>query len=276
MKLGFLVRSAASRLRRVRVRRSGFGLWVSGGLILLGMLMGPLLFFAGHALASIPTPRQEGDFKSGKITPLESLPPEKRIVQLPKGHEFPEHLKFGTSWQEPVLCGPNALFVLLRLRGFNVSREQVMRLVPITKTGSSLADLSSAASKLGLKHQVRKVSQSELFQLPPPFLVHEDIRSTDPDVSDSGHFFVIVRFNDHGQIGIIDGVSGTYQFVEKARFDRSFSGYVLLPDLKFLGLPTQWVWGAIYVLAGAIAVLSGVLAYLNRPVPVRTEATASC
>ncbi|AGA28038.1 cysteine peptidase family C39 domain-containing protein [Singulisphaera acidiphila] len=273
MQARFPVIRAASEPRRLRGGRADLGLRAGVIFLLLGLL---LSLPAGQTFASIPSPREEGDFKSGKVTLLESLPPEKRAVRLPKGREFPEHLKFGTSWQEPILCGPNALFVLLRLRGFNVARDQVTRLIPITKTGSSLADLSKAASALGLKHQVRKVSQSELFRLSPPFLVHEDIRSTDPEVRDSGHFFVTVRFNDQGQVGIIDGVSGNYQFIEKARFDRSFSGYVLVPEMNFFGVPTQWAWGMIYVLAAVVAILSCALAYLNRPVAVQSEAAAPC
>ncbi|WP_254053785.1 cysteine peptidase family C39 domain-containing protein [Singulisphaera sp. GP187] len=272
----FPVILAASEPRRLRGRRAALGPRAGVILLLLGVLPSPPHGPAGLAFASIPSPREEGDFKSGKITPLDSLPPEKRAVRLPKGREFPDYLKFGTSWQEPILCGPNALFVLLRLRGLDVTRDQVTRLVPITKTGSSLADLSKAASALGLRHEVRKVSQSELFRLSPPFLVHEDIRSTDPEVSDSGHFFVVVRFNDHGQVGIIDGVSGNYQFVEKARFDRSFSGYVLMPEMNFFGVPTQWAWGMIYVLAAVVAIQSCVLAYLKRPVAARPEAAAPC
>jgi hypothetical protein len=223
------------------------------------------------AVASIPSPREEGDTKSGKMTPAEDLPPETRVVQLPKGRAYPEHLKYGTSWQEPVLCGPNSLYVLLRLCDIQADRERVMKLVPVTPSGSTLADLSRAATALGLSHEVRKVSQSELFRLPPPFLVHEDVRSSDAEVKDSGHFFVIVRFKDNGQIGVIDGVSGVYQFVEAARFDRSFSGYVLLPRVKFLGIPTRWVWSVIYVLAASVAILSCALVYLNRPVAARRD-----
>jgi len=223
------------------------------------------------AVASIPSPRDEGDWKSGKITPAQSLPAEKRIVQLPKGRAYPEHLKYGTSWQEPVLCGPNALYVLLHLCGIEVERDRLAQLVKVTQSGSSLADLSRAATALGLSHDVRKVSQSELFRLPPPFLVHEDVRSSDPDVRESGHFFVIVRFKDNGQVGIVDGVSGVYQYVESARFDRSFSGYVLIPRLKFLGIPTLWAWSAVYALAATLAILACALAYLNRPIKGRRD-----
>jgi hypothetical protein len=237
-------------------------------------LVGPPILMSRSAVASIPSPREEGDTKSGRRTMAEDLPSEKRIVRIPKGRAFPDHLMYGTSWQEPVLCGPNALYVLLRLCDFGVDRERVMKLVPITPTGSSLADLSRAATALGLSHEVRKVSPSELFRLPPPFLVHEDIRSNDPEVRDSGHFFVIVRFKDNGQIGIIDGVSGVYQFVEAARFDRSFSGYVMIPRAKFLGIPTRWAWPVMYMLAATAAVLACALAYLNRPVKPRGDLAA--
>ena len=225
------------------------------------------LFVLGKpASSSVPAPRNESNVKPGIIIQAESLSPDKRAVELPKGSRFPDHLKFGSYWQEPVLCGPNALFVLAKLSGLDVTREDITKLVPISETGSTLADLSKAATKLGLPHEIRKVSQSEMFRLSPPFLVHDSIRASGPEAADTGHFFVVVRFNERGQIGIVDGVSGLYQFVETARFDRSFSGYVLLPELDFLGFPARWAWSALYVLAGLVIVMSCILFYLRRPV----------
>ena len=238
-------------------------------------LLVSLSWAATSATASIPSPREEGDLKSGKLTSADSLTPEQRDVHLPKGKTFPDHLKFGTYWQEPVLCGPNALFVLAQLVDLDVTREEVTELVPVSASGSTLADLSRAATRIGLPHEIRKVSQSELFRLNPPFIVHEEVRSTDQEARDTGHFFVVIRFKDNGQVGIVDGVSGLYQLVEMARFDRSFSGYVLLPELDFFGIPLRYAWSALYGIAIVLTILSGVLIYLRWPVKIQAGLATS-
>lgn len=253
-------------LLRRRVRHCAVGPAAYASLMMVIVAAAGLASASRPAVASVPHPREEGDTKSGRNRPIEEMSREQRIVSLPKDQPFPDYLKFGSTWQEPVACGPNALFVLLRLCGLNVTRDHVLKLVPVTDRGATLADISQAATALGLRHRVKKVSQNELFRLQPPILVHETVRSTDSGDRDSGHFFVIVRFFENGQVGVVDSVSGMYQLQGADRFDRSFSGYVLVPELTVLGIPTRWMWVLMYAMAAVVVALAVALPYVSRPV----------
>lgn len=190
-----------------------------------------------RAQAGIPSPLTRDEIKTTRVVTADQLAPEDRIVRFDHRSNYPEHLMFGGAWQDPKRCGPNSLYVLLSLMGKEVTRGQVDSLVPITDRGTSLEALSRAADALGLRHRLMKVSQKELYQLPAPLLVHEKIHGGDPTSDTSGHFYVITHFIGDGRFGLIDGVSATYSRSTSDRIDRSFSGYVLVPEESVFGLP---------------------------------------
>ncbi|MGH7137030.1 MAG: hypothetical protein ACREHD_14920, partial [Pirellulales bacterium] len=76
-------------------------------------------------------------------------------------------------WLESNACGPNSLFVLLRLLGTNVTLSQVKDRVKCGPVlGCTMADLSVAASALGAPADVVFVRPDELASIPPPYILH--------------------------------------------------------------------------------------------------------
>jgi ABC-type bacteriocin/lantibiotic exporter with double-glycine peptidase domain len=181
------------------------------------------------------------------------------------GHES---LKFNAAWQQPNRCGPNALYVLLRLKGIAASYDEVLGHFRIDdRRGVSLADLSRVADNFKLRHRIIKVSDAEITKLTPPFIVHEIIRLQSQGApEEEGHFFVLNKFDTNSKselnFNIIDGVSGYYEQISAERVARSFSGYVLLPEHKSSGGMVQFLgWLFLYFIAAICLLLLGIAGF---------------
>lgn len=214
-------------------------------------------FIVPGVSAQVPAPREPQEKMTWGL--IETLSEALREVEIPYDPKrpYPDHLKFGKSWQEPKLCGPNSLYVLLRLMGRQVTHEEVLAEIPVGDNGCTLADLSQAATKFGLQHRVLQVSERDLRRLSPPFLVHEVVMTEGkPEEAAAGHFFVVTRFGSDGEVYHIDATSGAYQCAFGDRFTGSFSGYVLVPERTALGIPLRWAWYLLYAVGATFAVLA--------------------
>lgn len=231
--------------------------------------LGPLtlLFFLarglpGSVFGAVPAPWDPLNHKAGRIFSADSLTRDQRAIRVDVDtqRQYPERLKFGAPWQAPRNCGPNALYVLLRICGIDATLDDVMRRVPVNDEGANLADLADAAEQLGLRNRVVNVSERELYSLSPPFILHENVNGRGQA---AGHFLVVCRFDSDGNAGIIDGISDVYQIATPDRLTRSFSGYALVPEDRLSGLPTVFFYRALYVLGGVIAALGFRLIWLS-------------
>lgn len=214
---------------------------------------------ATDAKSAVPRPWSAGDKKAGIVYSVDRLSKQEReapIADIGVARELPEQFKFGSKWQEPRLCGPNSLSVLLALCGHQIPSERVLELVPISEAGCTLADLSKAATSLGFPHRLLKVTPTELGKLRPPLLVHEELTGRQEGASaELGHFYVLCRVDRDGGMFFIDGVSGLYQYSHPGPLLRSFSGYVMVPDEVAIGLPFSYTLYGLTALVLLIVVL---------------------
>lgn len=128
--------------------------------------------------------------------------------------------------EQAMKCGPNSLYVLLRLNGVQVSFDDVSRLLPIGAAGTNLRQMRDAAEKLGLDCEVRRLSTSELEALSVAVVAH--CRSAQIG-SQTGHFVVVLPGT--GQvIEEIDGQSGRRRSVSRHYFKTVWTGYALVPN----------------------------------------------
>jgi hypothetical protein len=140
------------------------------------------------------------------------------------------------SWRSQADCGPNALFVLLKLLDRNVSLDEVRARIPVDPLiGCSISDLHDAGNALRLSNEVRFVTPKNLPRLPFPYILHGKSSITSP----TGHFLVVVGRNPKtGSYGTVDPMQGNFGWQAEGAILSSYSGYVLIPTERgFLSHP---------------------------------------
>lgn len=166
----------------------------------------------GQQSAQLPTPQSAAEATSG----AESSP-------LPPG--FPD----GPWWSKGKFCGPNALYVLLKLHDLPVTIEQVHGALTIDpERGCSVEQLKIAGTKLGLPLEDRFVPAAEFDTIPRPFIMHGAV--SEDQIETKGHFWIIAGFDKSSDMyAVVDGSSGTYFFFKQSTIEKLFSGWVLVP-----------------------------------------------
>jgi hypothetical protein len=151
------------------------------------------------------------------------------------------------EWRDQADCGPNALYVLMKLEGHNVTLQQVKKLVPLDPVrGCSMETLISASKKLGVPVEARFVKPGELSKVPRPFILH-GITSQEKNL---GHFIVVVDFDKKKKIySLIDPIRETYTRNPESSLLHGYSGYLLIPRYSNI-----WKWN---MLSGVSLTLCG-------------------
>jgi hypothetical protein len=150
---------------------------------------------------------------------------------VPLGLTTPEHLRFEHISQSGPYCGPNSLYILLKLLNTSVSYEELVHGINVGAMGCSLADLQNAAQAYGVPCEVRKVSAKELGLLMPPYVLHlsTPAESSLQSTGARDHFVVVTRRESSGGLVGIDPSSGNSMAWTPAYLSRNFSGYVMAP-----------------------------------------------
>lgn len=148
------------------------------------------------------------------------------------GAELPERLKAEPVWAKGPNCGPNSLFVYLKLLGVNVNYSELSGKCAVDPvSGASVNSLLGIACDYGVKSEVRFLSPELLPRLPFPLVAH---LNNSHSAGANGHFLVIFEFRDADRaFGTIDGTSGIVSYRPLDVLSREFSGYVLLPTSDF-------------------------------------------
>ena len=151
-------------------------------------------------------------------------------VRAPLPSILPEYLGKPPSWVSGSRCGPNCLFVVLRLLGITADIDELASRCRISsKNGCSLDDLQRVAGEFAVNTEVRYLAPSAMPALRTPFIAH---LSPGDERLPSGHFLVVFEYRNSpdgfGEFGIIDGTSGIYSYRDAGTLARSMSGYVLI------------------------------------------------
>jgi apolipoprotein N-acyltransferase len=113
-------------------------------------------------------------------------------------------------------CGPAALAMLAHYLGSEVSERDVVALVALQPGGTSMAELASAAHRLGFAAWGEQQNLSALDVTPKPLIAH---------VRDN-HYVVVLATSAAG-IDLFDPASG-YRRVQRDEFARQWQGRVLI------------------------------------------------
>src|SRR4051812_42661010 len=94
-----------------------------------------LAFVAMLSLLALPVPSWAQERRPP--TDFEQYKGDKNIVgkpityEVPKGLTTPESLRFDRAFQQGNRCGPNGLYLMLRLRGIKVNYDDLLAKIPL-------------------------------------------------------------------------------------------------------------------------------------------------
>src|SRR6266851_2680803 len=123
-------------------------------------------------------------------------------------------------WQDNKACGPNCLFVFLRAFGAEVDHNELVRALPRSERGVSLATLQEAAARYGVPAQTVCAAPDALTSLPLPAILHLG-------EGDEDHFVVLCELNEGNAI-VVDGGTGRVRKMELAGLVQRWSRYALV------------------------------------------------
>jgi ABC-type bacteriocin/lantibiotic exporter with double-glycine peptidase domain len=123
------------------------------------------------------------------------------------------------------VCGPNSLYVLLRLSGVALSYRDLARYYPSDPRGMSLLELRQACADFGLAADVRHCTQADLRVLSFPVIAH--VHYGPQRAGD--HYAVISRRLDNDRIEAIDGTTGKVHEFLIPKMDNIWEGDLLVP-----------------------------------------------
>jgi ABC-type bacteriocin/lantibiotic exporter with double-glycine peptidase domain len=124
-------------------------------------------------------------------------------------------------------CGPNSLYLFLRLQGRPVSAEAVWKEVPLGAQGASLLDLKEASARLGVPSAVYRGSWEELARCPKPAIAFLRL---DMNGTEVGHYVVVLSVDGQKNVDFIDGTDGLLYRNRSGFFHKKWTGHFLTPE----------------------------------------------
>jgi hypothetical protein len=162
-------------------------------------------------------------------------------------------------WRSPKVCGHNCLYLFLRLRGFDVDYDSLVKELNETDGNVSLATMQTAAAGKGLKLEAYHVNTSTLQTFSMPVILHLDRMSRSGRLD--GHYILLLSKSDTAT-EYVDGTSGILRSVPWRDIEEKWSGYCLAsPELEGLSPRRQFVFGCLF---GAFATGTGLWLMLMR------------
>jgi ABC-type bacteriocin/lantibiotic exporter with double-glycine peptidase domain len=108
--------------------------------------------------------------------------------------------------EQEMRCGPNALYVFLRMHGHDVTIDDVNNALPYSPLGHTVLALQGAALTCGAEVRiVRTDTSADLLSASLPLILHRANAPGRP-----GHFMVIWRASPDGRFNLIDGTTSEH------------------------------------------------------------------
>lgn len=147
------------------------------------------------------------------------------------------------------MCGPNSLFLFLRLHDVTVSVGEVMKYASPNPEGMSLLELKKACADCGLRTEVTKCTPLDLRQIRYPAIarVHHAAGAA------RGHYVVLTGLKTDDQIQAIDGTTSEMSVYQISRMSAIWEGYILIatdPDDRSV---SQIIWISVLIAVACFA-----------------------
>jgi ABC-type bacteriocin/lantibiotic exporter with double-glycine peptidase domain len=149
-------------------------------------------------------------------------------VPVPSASSGAGHSKAVRCPPQAVICGANALYMLLKAHGQPVSASPFFREVNPGDQGLSLVEVRDTSTRYGLPAEVRRCTYEQLVggcRLPLIAFVQSSLETAD---CGTGHYVLVVDADSEG-ITLVDGTSGEQKLYLRDAFCRNWKGYVVVP-----------------------------------------------
>lgn len=148
-----------------------------------------------------------------------------RVVDVVGGESTPQLKSSPNQKRSVMMCGPNCMYIMLKLYGISVEPEIIEQYIPSNPKGMSIAELRDACAAHGLPLEPRKCSISEMrkaFQ--SPFIAHTYYPG-------GGHFTVVLA-KEGDSFWLMDGLAGEIRKASPRWLANVWRGYVLIPTSR--------------------------------------------
>ena len=124
------------------------------------------------------------------------------------------------SWRSAISCGTNALYLLMRSHGEEVSLKDVQSVLTPGPRGVSMHQIRIAAKSFGLEVEVFQCTPEQLQEVGMPVIILPE----PPENRNYGHYMLATSVNPDAAT-MIDPISTVVSEVPQVTFQRAWSGY---------------------------------------------------
>jgi hypothetical protein len=122
-------------------------------------------------------------------------------------------------------CGPNSLYLFLRLHNQEITLDEVNKVVPLGTHGTSLLQLKDSAAQLGVQTRIFRCTWDDLVHCPKPAIAY--LNQFNEAVA--GHYVVVLAADHEKNVDFIDGSDGVLYHNRHGFFTQGWTGYLLIP-----------------------------------------------
>lgn len=157
------------------------------------------------------------------------------------GSYHQENSSAAAIWQQPGVCGVNAVFFLLKCNGADGGKIDYRDVLNATTfsadAGASINELRDVCDRFGMPCQNLKTTpRTALRKFSPPYIAHWD----DTQYGGKGHFVVVLSVDDD-KVQIADCGPCIVASIPVSQFIELSSGYFVVPSSSLSG-PSAFNW----------------------------------
>jgi len=180
--------------------------------------------WASLILITVPCSSSEAQGTADRSSEKEPI-----VFISPPGLTTPEYLRFDLPMQSGNRCGPNGIFMLLRICGVDCSYQEIVDAISLEEKGANIAQLCEVTQKHGISCEVRKnLSPEDVANAPKPLILHLSAERARKSSLPQDHFALITHMaENHDYIGI-DTTNGTNARFHPQAIARSMTGNALI------------------------------------------------
>jgi Peptidase C39 family len=184
-----------------------------------------------------------------KLVLLVGVPAAMALTMLAnclRAHDGHSHADSGThiDWRSTLRCGPNSLYVLLRMTGRKPDYRHLLQTMEMGDRGVSVAELARAAKGQGLSLTALRIDSHRLLDTPLPAIVH--MNDTDTGF---GHFLVWTEYLPESEGFVVaDCTYGDIRLMSRGDFQSQWSGVVLVAADRW-SASNRWLFVAVLLTA---------------------------
>lgn len=125
--------------------------------------------------------------------------------------------------RETVVCGPHAVYLMLRAHGIDAKNDIIAKLMPNHPQGMALTEVRDALSASGLAVTIRRCTPAELSTRNTPCILLLENDSL------TGHYMLVLSSNN-SSIWMVDPTTGRMFAGPLDKLPNIWPGYAIIPD----------------------------------------------